>query len=159
MVFLLAFSFGASVLALIWLAVITLRLRRFHKIQALLLKGEETDLSDLIGAFAEEGERLKGDLTKLSEKHQAISELVRGTVQKIGVVRFDAFDDMGGNMSFAAALLNTHGDGIVICAINGRNESRTYAKPVKGGDSVYNLSKEEKQAISKAMSYQPASSQ
>jgi hypothetical protein len=153
MVFLLAFSLGASVLALIWLMVLSLSLRRSRKLQRLLPKGEETELTGLIGSFAVEGERLKAQLAKLREEHQAVSELLRGTVQKIGVVRFDAFEDMGGNLSFAAALLNGQGDGIVICAINGRNESRTYAKPVKGGNSVYNLSEEERKAIDKAMSY------
>jgi len=158
MTLLLVFSLAISLLALIWLTVLSLRLRSFEKVRTLLLKGEETDLSVLIGGFMEGEERLKRDILTLSEGQRRTAEVLRGAVQKMGVVRFDAFDDTGGNLSFAAALLNEHGDGVVISAINGRNESRAYAKPVKSGNSIYLLSKEEEEAIARAMNYQPASS-
>jgi hypothetical protein len=58
---------------------------------------------------------------------------------------------MGGRLSFSAALLNDHGDGIVITSINGRSETRTYAKPVKGLTSEHNLSEEEREAIAAAL--------
>ena len=60
------------------------------------------------------------------------------------------FGDMGGRLSFSAALLDDAGDGIVLTSINGRSETRTYAKGVKGGDSDHSLSPEEQQAISYA---------
>jgi hypothetical protein len=63
------------------------------------------------------------------------------------VVRYDAFRDMGGRMSFSAALLDDAGDGLVISAIHGRAETRSYAKGVKGGTSDQQLSPEERQAI------------
>ncbi len=66
-------------------------------------------------------------------------------------MRFDAFEDMGGRLSFSAALLDGRGDGVVITSINGRQESRSYAKPVARGASVHNLSDEEQQAIQEAL--------
>ena len=56
-------------------------------------------------------------------------------LRHVAVVRYDAFGDMGGRMSFSAALLDDAGDGLVLTSINGRTETRTYAKGVKGGAS------------------------
>jgi hypothetical protein len=66
-------------------------------------------------------------------------------------VRFDAFEDMGGHLSFSAALLDAHGDGVVLTSINGRRETRIYAKPVSAAQSQYNLSDEEQEAIRRAL--------
>ena len=64
-----------------------------------------------------------------------------------GVVRYDAFGDMGGRLSFSAALLDDSGDGLVLTSINGRSETRTYAKALAGLQSEHTLSPEEQQAI------------
>jgi hypothetical protein len=69
-------------------------------------------------------------------------------LRHVAVVRYDAFPDMGGRLSFSAALLDDAGDGLVLTSINGRTETRTYAKGVKGGASEHQLSPEEEQAIS-----------
>ena len=68
-------------------------------------------------------------------------------IRHVAVVRYDAFEDMGGRMSFSAALLDDAGDGVVVTSINGRTEARTYAKGVKAGKSEQPLSPEEQQAI------------
>jgi hypothetical protein len=71
-------------------------------------------------------------------------------LRHIGVVRYDAFQDMGGRMSFSAALYDDNGDGIVISSINGRTETRTYAKSLIDLRSDHTLSPEEQQAIEAA---------
>jgi Protein of unknown function (DUF4446) len=71
-------------------------------------------------------------------------------VRHIGVVRYDAFQDMGGRMSFSAALFDDNGDGIVLSSINGRTETRTYAKSLVDLRSDHTLSPEEQQAIEAA---------
>lgn len=73
------------------------------------------------------------------------------SARNVGVTRYDAFEDMGGQMSFSAALLDDQGNGIVVTAINGRTEARTYAKMVEGGESDFTLSPEERQAITEAL--------
>ncbi|HVY10387.1 MAG TPA: DUF4446 family protein [Mycobacteriales bacterium] len=80
----------------------------------------------------------------------ARSELA-DALRHVSVVRYDAFGDMGGRLSFTAALLDDAGDGLVITSINGRTESRAYAKGVKGGRSDQTLSPEETQAIALAL--------
>lgn len=71
-------------------------------------------------------------------------------LRHVGVVRYDAFGDMGGRLSFSAAMFDAQGNGIVLSSINGRSETRTYAKSLAGLKSEQSLSPEEQQAISEA---------
>lgn len=80
-----------------------------------------------------------------------LHEAVLRSIQNVGLVRFDAFEDMGGKLSFAAALLDAHGSGVVLSSINGRAETRIYAKPVERGQSKITLSDEEIEAIRRAL--------
>jgi len=68
-------------------------------------------------------------------------------VQKVGVVRYNAFDNVGSDLSFSVALLDKNDDGVVISSLYSRDSSATYAKPVSGGKSKYALSAEEIKAI------------
>jgi len=68
-------------------------------------------------------------------------------VRDVAVVRYDALEEMAGQLSFSVALLNSHGDGVVLTSINGRTETRTYAKVVADGKGVHQLSPEEQQAV------------
>ena len=81
--------------------------------------------------------------------------LVDGSVRHVALLRFDAFEDVGGRLSFSCALLDEHGTGVVLTSINGRQETRVYAKPVSEGHSSYNLSTEEAEAIRQAMTAPP----
>jgi hypothetical protein len=71
-------------------------------------------------------------------------------LRHVAVVRYDAFGDMGGRLSFSAAVVDDHGDGLVISSIHARGESRTYAKGVVGGTSDATLTPEEQQALAAA---------
>jgi hypothetical protein len=71
-------------------------------------------------------------------------------LRHVGVVRYDAFGDMGGRLSFSAALYDDNGNGLVISSINGRSETRTYAKPLVDLRSDHALSPEEEDAIRQA---------
>ena len=72
-------------------------------------------------------------------------------IQKIGFIRFDAFKDIGGELSFSLALLNGKNEGVVISSLHGREGSRVYGKTVKDGASSFPLSDEEKEAIKRAL--------
>jgi hypothetical protein len=79
----------------------------------------------------------------------------RGTVdplalRDLAVVRYDALSEMSGQLSFSVALLNSLGDGVVMSSINGRSETRTYAKIVRSGEGTQPLSPEEEQAVRSA---------
>ena len=71
-------------------------------------------------------------------------------LRHVAVVRYDAFGDMGGRLSFSAAVVDDRGDGLVFSSIHARGESRTYAKGVVGGSSDATLTPEEQQALAAA---------
>jgi hypothetical protein len=96
--------------------------------------------------------RLEDAVRKLAANERHLAEMFEDAVRHVAVVRFDAFEDMGGRLSFSAALLDDHGDGVVITSINGRQDTRCYAKRVERGTSIHNLSDEEEQAIKEALS-------
>jgi hypothetical protein len=79
----------------------------------------------------------------------------RGTVdplalRDLAIVRYDALSEMSGQLSFSMAVLNSLGDGVVLSSINGRSETRTYAKVIRSGDSAQPLSPEEEHAVRSA---------
>ncbi|MFW5470601.1 DUF4446 family protein [Knoellia sp. CPCC 206435] len=71
-------------------------------------------------------------------------------LRHVAVVRYDAFGDMGGRLSFSAAIVDDRGDGVVLSSIHARGESRTYAKGIAAGGSDTTLTPEEQQALSAA---------
>lgn len=71
-------------------------------------------------------------------------------VQKVGIIRYNAFDNVGSDLSFSIALLNNNDDGLVLSGLYSRDSSLTYAKPVIGSKSKYALSAEELKAIDTA---------
>lgn len=75
---------------------------------------------------------------------------IASSLRHVAVVRYDAFGDMGGRLSFSAAMLDDAGDGVVISSIHARGESRTYAKGLVGGSSDTTLTPEEQQALAAA---------
>ena len=114
-------------------------------------------LEMLLENQAKQIQRLEAAARRLAGGERQLTELLQGTISHVGVVRFDAFEDMGGRLSFSAALLDGHGNGIVITSINGRQDTRCYAKEVRGGVSAHNLSGEEQQAIRDALAPSPSS--
>ena len=96
--------------------------------------------------------RLRGLRNEIeaAEQETAVARAeLHDAIRHVAVVRYDAFPDMGGRLWFSAALLDDSGDGLVFTSINGRSETRTYAKGVKAGASDHTLSPEEVQAIAK----------
>ena len=109
------------------------------------------DILEAVSRQIEEVRALRGDIRSIAGEVQRLAEAFQTALQRFAVYRYDAFEDMGGQLSFSAAILNDHGDGLVISCINGRQEARTYAKPVQRAQSPYNLSPEEQEAIRLAL--------
>ena len=84
-----------------------------------------------------------------TDKKQQVQ--IEGSVRHISLLRYDAFEDVGGRLSFSCAMLDGQGGGVVLTSINGRQETRVYAKPIANGRSSYNLSSEEEEAIRQAL--------
>jgi hypothetical protein len=84
---------------------------------------------------------------EVSTELAALNSVVATSLRHLAVVRYDAFGDMGGHLSWSMALLDDLGDGVVLTSIHGRSESRTYAKNVSAWTASQQLSPEEEEAI------------
>lgn len=150
----LAVVAGVALIGLLTSVILATRLRRLHRAYALLRTEEgERDIVSIVGRSLRRIDSVAHRVDDLAAGHKAGIELGRYALQRFHLVRYDAFDDMGGRLSFSAALLDDHGDGLVITSINGRTETRTYAKPIRGLSSEHNLSEEERAAIEGATAY------
>jgi hypothetical protein len=139
-----------AALVLAWRAqrgVATMR-RRHHA----LLSGDRADAGDLLLSLSEALEAERARVSALEEALSSVRGGVEQSLQHVAVVRYDAFGDMGGRMSFSAAIVDDRGDGMVFSSIHARSESRTYAKGVVGGKSDVTLSPEERHALDAARS-------
>lgn len=97
-------------------------------------------------------EALPEDVHGLRQEVAALRTEARDALRHLAVVRYDAFGDMGGHLSWSLALLDDGGHGVVLTSIHGRSEARTYAKNVSSWSSEQQLSPEEEEAIASARS-------
>ena len=93
---------------------------------------------------------LPADVPGLRGEVAALREEAKGALRHLAVVRYDAFDEMGGRLSWSLALLDDAGDGVVLTSIRGRDEARTYAKSITGWAGEAELSPEESEAVAHA---------
>ncbi len=104
-------------------------------------------LHDRLVGSAEQAVRAGERMNEMEAMHSVIDQRTRRSLQHIGLVRYNPFDDTGSDQSFAIALLDDQRDGIVLSSLHGRTNTRIFAKPVADGGSPHNLSDEESQAI------------
>jgi hypothetical protein len=90
------------------------------------------------------------DVQGLRQEVAALRREGRDALRHLAVVRYDAFGDMGGHLSWSVALLDDGGDGVVLTSIHGRSDARTYAKSISGWTCEQQLSPEELEAIERA---------
>jgi hypothetical protein len=108
---------------------------------------EPKNFEEILTSFQD----LKKDFKKLSRKVAICQEKYIDSVQKVGMVRFNPFSEVGGDQSFSVALLDGSNNGIVITSLYIREGNRVYGKPVNNGQSKYQLSNEENKAVEKAI--------
>lgn len=148
-------AISGAALALIGLIVAGLAHRRFAKLRSSvdLLRGPGGGDDFVTAAERQiaEIDKLRVEVGGLRQQLGAAEARLAEAVRHVAVVRYDAFAEMGGRMSFSAALLDDAGDGVVISSIAARADTRTYAKGVRGGRSDQALSPEEQQAVDYAL--------
>ena len=140
-----------ALIAFFFVLILALRVRKLRREYAILRgEGSEKDIVAATGRAMRQIEAIDRRVDGVVKAQDRQAAVGRHALQKFGIVRYDAFEEMGGRLSFSAAFLDDHGDGVVFTSINGRTETRTYAKPVKALASDYNLSEEERSAIATA---------
>jgi hypothetical protein len=135
-------------LLLIGFVVQSVRLgRAVRSYRELVRDGEVGSLHDRLVGSAEQAVKAGERMREIEAMHAVIEGRSRRSLQHIGLVRFNPFEDTGSDQSFAIALLDDERDGIVLSSLHGRANTRLFAKPVADGSSPHNLSDEETQAI------------
>lgn len=142
----------AAVAALgLWVVRLERRIRRVEGRYREVLRGPTgAALEEILNEYAAEVALVRSRAEELVRSSQEMQRGLGRSIQGVGVVRFNPFSDTGGDQSFAIALLDGHGDGVVMTGLHARSEGRVYAKPVVAWSSHYALSEEERQAIAQA---------
>jgi hypothetical protein len=109
------------------------------------------DLEELLAQEIKRVKNLEIAMGKIVKDHESTKGIALRSIHKTGVVRFNPFNDMGGDQSFVAAFLDSENSGVILSNLYSREGSRIYAKPIINGKSQYALSDEEKAAIKKAI--------
>ena len=86
----------------------------------------------------------------IKSNYKSLEKQLNECFQNIGIVKYDAFDDVGSKLSFAIALLDNKDNGFIINSVYGRSSSNVYAKRIENGNSLQTLSEEEISALNKA---------
>ena len=94
--------------------------------------------------------KIEKNIEKLSLALELLQKESKFHLQKVGIVRYNPFSDVGGNQSFSIALLDSDDNGFIITSLYSKEGNRVYGKAIKKGGSIYHLSKEEKEAIDRA---------
>ena len=145
-----------AVVALLICALLARRLRRLRSAQQLIAgEGDErtliehaTDLERRLGAL---GREFTDSVGSLQGTDADFDLRLQGAITQLGVVRYDAMGEMTGRQSSSVALLDSHGTGVILSSILHREQARLYVKPINAGQSEFDLSPEEREALETAM--------
>jgi hypothetical protein len=132
-----------------WLQRSEALLRR--RLRRVLPDGETGAIDEVLDRQLKRIDSLTERVDALNKLHHELEALSQRTIQKVAVIRYNPFSDTGGDQSFAIALLDSLGNGIVLSSLHSRTDTRVFAKPVQGGRSKYQLSDEEQDAVKKAL--------
>lgn len=118
-----------------------------------LVKGTNgKNIEGILVDHLEKVQAIHDDLEQYYRKLEIMDNRLSFCIQKVGIIRYNAFQDTGSDLSYSIAMLNSSNDGVILTGIHGRTETISYAKPIKDGRSTYSLSVEELQALDRAKS-------
>jgi hypothetical protein len=143
---------AAAGLALVVSAFLWRRLARLRAAQAALLGGGTRDLVDFAVSLQGRIDDLQGAVGEIAAGLSRVDRRVDGAVTNTAVVRYDAYEDTGGQQSASFAFLDANRTGTVVTAIQGRDYARIYVKDLDRGRAAVALSPEELEAVERAMS-------
>jgi hypothetical protein len=153
---------GIALVALLWVIVLSLKLRRVRAEQRTILGDSETDLAahaaSLQEAFAQLRDWVEEVASGLEGRVSGAEHRMDGCITHTSVIRYDAMNELSGQQSSTVALLDERRTGVVISSILHRDQARLYVKQVREGNPEYELSPEEQQAVDAAMAKSPVSS-
>jgi Protein of unknown function (DUF4446) len=151
---------GVGAVALLWVVVLAVKLRRLRAAQKTVMGEGQADLvahaAQIQEAFVQLRDWVEETATRLEERMATAEGRIDGCVAYTSLVRYDAMGELSGQQSSTVALLDAHRTGVVVSSILHRDQARVYVKQVREGESELELSPEELQAIEAAMAPAPA---
>ena len=148
-------TIGLIVLVLIQFILLIVAFRSLSKVEnkfRKIMRGvNNKNLEELISSKLDEIDKAMEFSNEALNKCDVIREEMKGCVNKIAIMRYKAFPDVGSDLSFSIAILDSYNDGVLITGIYSRQDSTTYAKPVDKGISRYELSEEESYVLNEAI--------
>jgi hypothetical protein len=146
---------GLLILAAILVLVVLVQARRqsrlARRLAGLTRDGEGRSLEAILDAHLDKVLAVARELDELAARSALLESGARRAVQRVGLVRYNPFEDTGGNQSFALALTDGNGDGVVVSSLHARTGTRVYAKAITAGRSDSALSAEESEALRLAL--------
>lgn len=146
---------GMMVLVIVSIVIAVINMKKLSRLEekyGKFMKGKDgRSLEDTVTKRFEQVDKLLADNKKKTKEITDIFENLNIAVQKVGIVKYDAFNEMGGKLSFALVMLNKENTGFVINAMHSREGCYTYIKEIIKGESYIPLGTEEKEALKRAM--------
>lgn len=152
-----------SIFTIIGLAIITLLLfiitivllasvKKLEKKYRKMMRGvNNKNLEQMLSDNLDNIEKALNKSQEAVDECKNISQELKGCVNKVAIMRYKAFEDVGSDLSFSIAILDSYNDGVIITGIYSRHDSTTYAKPIDKGISRYDLSEEELHVLNEAI--------
>ena len=148
---------GMLVLIIILLVLIIIQFSKLNKLQkkyAKFMKGKDAkSLEQEIEGLYDDNDYIKQEAEKNRKDIKDIQKRMEYCYQKLGIVKYDAFSQMGGQLSFCLAVLNGKDDGFILNSVQSSEGCYTYTKEVKKGECAITLGEEEKKALDQAIGY------
>ncbi|MCM1284412.1 MAG: DUF4446 family protein [Muribaculaceae bacterium] len=145
---------GLTALCLILLILVIVNMAQTGKLkkkyQSFMLGKNAKSLEDTLITRLDQVDRLLGSNAENEKNIKKLFDNMKNTFQKVGLVKYDAFNEMGGKLSFSLALLNESNDGFVMNAVHSREGCYTYIKEIVDGNSIITLAEEEQEALNMA---------
>ncbi len=144
-----------NLILLIWSIISNIRIRNIHNKDKIFMEklGDGKNIKEDLDGYMRRVSTTEEEIRKLSLYYKELDNKTQKCLQKVGVVRYNAYKDTGSDLSFAVCLLDEHNDGVVFNGIYSRDMSNIYAKPIENGVSKYKVTPEEMEAIEKAINY------
>lgn len=145
--------FILNIILLICSIISNIRIKNIHNKDKIFMEklGDGKNIKEDLDNYMRRVSSAEEEIRKLSLYYKELDEKTKKCIQKVGIVRYNAYKDTGSDLSFAVCLLDEKNNGVVFNGIYSRDMSNIYAKPIENGISKYKVTPEEQEAINRAM--------
>ena len=147
--------FILNIILLIWSIISNIRIKNIHNKDKNFMEklGDGKNIKEDLEKYMTRVSTTEDEIRKLSVYYKDLDKKTKKCLQKVGILRYNAYKDTGSDLSFAVCLLDEKNNGVVFNGIYSRDMSNIYAKPIENGTSKYKITPEEQEAINRAIEY------